>query len=356
MKKKIPSKVYIIPFLLAILVGAFYFNQYSFEDNKTPIFINKDKSLISSNFIGKNQHTLPFSLYAPDISPNGKFFVGNKDGSSYLYNISGEGVKFNDYAYGSWSADSKLYLRNSEPNRSAVSTNYSIWDTDNLKMIRTFKLYGHHFLNGILNDGRILITRFTPHPGMDPIKSGEINNSAVIFDPKTGVETILYESAFKTHLYFAKMSPDQSKICFIDGKNLYLYSFSQKKLETSPLSLKEEDFFGFDCNWSPDSRYLALEYSTRTRNYAGIGILNIDSKQINLIPLPNYDSGLYFQAWSANGKDLYFASDKITGSYIDTKGSKIPYMAGRYWLLNINTKKIKELPELYNRMVMIPKY
>lgn len=108
-----------------------------------------------------------------------------------------------------------------------------------------------------------------------------------------------------------KVSPDGKKMVYIENRNtikvLDLATGTQKQLTTTPPSNYRSDSFGIE--WSPDSRWLALEVMDPLHEpYSDIAIMNADNGELIRIT----HTGYFDQQprWSDDGKTLLFASER----------------------------------------------
>jgi tricorn protease len=115
-------------------------------------------------------------------------------------------------------------------------------------------------------------------------------------------------------------SPDLKWIAHYDkDQRLWLYSVEKRKsslIETSPNS----DFT--DLSWSPDSRWLAYAVSADD-TFQQIKIYGVETGAIAELTTDRYDSSS--PAWSADGKWIYFLSDRNLDSVVEGPwGSRQP--------------------------------
>lgn len=122
-------------------------------------------------------------------------------------------------------------------------------------------------------------------------------------------------------------SPDGSKILHADkNQRLWIYDFasqSSRKFDESPI-----DRFT-DLTWSPDGRYIA--YVEQAGNLARrIKVGNVESGEITPATTDRWES--YSPAWSADGKWLYFISDRNLVSTVSSPWGPLqpePYFENR---------------------------
>ena len=106
-------------------------------------------------------------------------------------------------------------------------------------------------------------------------------------------------------------SPDGKWLAHHDrDQQLWIYDFKTKQQKKIGQSMTG-DFN--DLSWSPDSRWLAYVESA-TNMFAQVKILNIDSGAIQIITSDHYNS--VNPVWSADGKWLYFLSDRMLKSTV----------------------------------------
>ena len=100
------------------------------------------------------------------------------------------------------------------------------------------------------------------------------------------------------------MSPDGKWIAFGDrNRDLWLLDVARK---TSTRIATSRDGEFFDLTWSPDSRWLA--YGSPTATFSRIMLRSIEQGTTTALTDDRADS--YSPAWSADGKWLYFLSDR----------------------------------------------
>ena len=101
-------------------------------------------------------------------------------------------------------------------------------------------------------------------------------------------------------------SPDGQWLAHTDrDQELWLYNFKTKTNKRIAQSMNGE--FG-DLSWSPDSRWLAF-VETADNQFDQIRVLDVGTGDIRTITSDRYDSES--PAWAANGKWLYFLSDRM---------------------------------------------
>ena len=106
-------------------------------------------------------------------------------------------------------------------------------------------------------------------------------------------------------------SPDGRWLAFHDkDQQLWLYDFKTKQSKKIAQSM-EGSFL--DLNWSPDSQWLAYVQSADDM-FDQIKVMNTKSGAIEAITSDRYNSGS--PAWSADGKWLYFLSDRMLRSTV----------------------------------------
>lgn len=108
-------------------------------------------------------------------------------------------------------------------------------------------------------------------------------------------------------------SPDGKHIAHHDKKQrLWLYEIeSGEDRVIDEISESSWDQFG-DLTWSPDSLFLAYT-SLAPNTFRQVCIYDLESRQVHAVTTDRYDS--YSPAWSADGKWLYFLSDRTFRSW-----------------------------------------
>lgn len=138
------------------------------------------------------------------------------------------------------------------------------------------------------------------------------------------------------------VSPDGKWIAHYDkNQKLYVYDVEKKanrKIDES----KVDDFQGMV--WSPDSRWLAY-VEAGENSYRRVKLQNIESSQILFATSERYDS--YSPAWSADGKWMYFLSDRSLNSSVGSPWGTLqpePVFENRSKLMAVALKKGERFP------------
>lgn len=115
-------------------------------------------------------------------------------------------------------------------------------------------------------------------------------------------------------------SPDARWLAFRDkDQQLWLYDTTIKKSKRIAQSMVD-DFS--DLTWSPDSQWLAY-VEAATNSFSQIKVLSIKTGAIQAITSDHYNS--FNPAWSADGKWLYFLSDRMLKTTVPSPwGSRQP--------------------------------
>ncbi|MFQ5676379.1 MAG: S41 family peptidase, partial [bacterium] len=115
-------------------------------------------------------------------------------------------------------------------------------------------------------------------------------------------------------------SPDGNWLAYTDkDQQLWLYQFQAKK--SSRIAVSDWGNF-FNLNWSPDSQWLAY-VATASNGHAQIMLYDLKTKRTTALTTDRVDS--YSPAWSADGKWLYFLSDRHFESLVRSPwGSRQP--------------------------------
>ena len=116
------------------------------------------------------------------------------------------------------------------------------------------------------------------------------------------------------------VSPDGNWLAHHDkDQHLWLFDIKTKQEKQIAQSMKG-DFA--DLSWSPDSHWLAF-VQTADNQFLQIKVLNIDSGEIKAITSDRYNS--VSPTWSSDGKWLYFLSDRMLKTTIESPwGSREP--------------------------------
>lgn len=163
---------------------------------------------------------------------------------------------------------------------------------------------------------------FSPD-GKSLLYSSERGNSWKIFrtdiirkeEPYFYASTILKETAIvddSNENYEPQYSPDGKQIAFIENRTtLKIYDIDKKETHTlltgkDLVSLGDNDQY---FQWSPDGRWMIIQYSEEGSNNAEVGLIAADSKSkiMNLTESGFYDG---YPKWAMNGKMLIWFSDK----------------------------------------------
>jgi tricorn protease len=138
------------------------------------------------------------------------------------------------------------------------------------------------------------------------------------------------------------VSPDGKWIAHYDkNQKLYVYdveSKSNRKIDES----KVDDFQSLV--WSPDSRWLAY-VEVGENSYRRIKLQRIEDGQTLYSTSERYDS--YSPAWSADGKWLYFLSDRALSSTVSSPWGTLqpePFFENRSKLMAVSLKKGERFP------------
>ncbi|HEY0759076.1 MAG TPA: S41 family peptidase [Acidisarcina sp.] len=108
-------------------------------------------------------------------------------------------------------------------------------------------------------------------------------------------------------------SPDGRWLAHRDkDQQLWVFDIKAKKEKKIAQSM-QGDFI--DLRWSPDSRWLAFG-ETAKNQFQQINVLNIESGSIQPITSDHYNS--WNAAWSADGKWLYFLSDRSLKTTVES--------------------------------------
>lgn len=115
-------------------------------------------------------------------------------------------------------------------------------------------------------------------------------------------------------------SPDGKLIAHFD-KNLRLWVYDVEKKTSRKIDQNENDDFA-DLTWSADSRWLA--YSSYAENtFHIVKVWSAETGQATAVTSDRFDS--YAPAWSADGKWLYFLSDRNLKTVVESPwGSNQP--------------------------------
>ena len=108
-------------------------------------------------------------------------------------------------------------------------------------------------------------------------------------------------------------SPDGNWIAYYD-KNQQLWLYDMKTRQSKKIAQSMVGGFS-DLNWSPDSQWLAYVESA-DNEFAQVKVLNVNSGAIQALTDDRYDSGS--PAWSADGKWIYFLSDRMLQSSVSS--------------------------------------
>lgn len=109
------------------------------------------------------------------------------------------------------------------------------------------------------------------------------------------------------------VSPDGNWLAHTD-KDQKLWIFNIKSKEEKLIRQSMRDDFA-DLRWSPDSRWLAF-VEAADNQFLQIKVLNLASGEIKEITSDRYNSGS--PTWSADGKWLYFLSDRMLKTTIQS--------------------------------------
>jgi tricorn protease len=138
------------------------------------------------------------------------------------------------------------------------------------------------------------------------------------------------------------VSPDGKWIAHYDkNQRLFVYDVD-KKLNRKIDESKVDDFEGMV--WSPDSRWLAY-VEAGENSYRRIKLQNIETGQILFASSERYDS--YSPAWSADGKWMYFLSDRALNSSVGSPWGTLqpePVFENRSKLMAVALKKGDRFP------------
>ncbi len=108
-------------------------------------------------------------------------------------------------------------------------------------------------------------------------------------------------------------SPDGHWLAHFDkDQQLWIYDTKTKQQKRIAQSMNGD--FG-DLNWSPDSKWLAYS-ETADNQFQQIKLLNVDSGAIEVVTSDRFNSGS--PAWSSDGKWLYFLSDRMLKTTINS--------------------------------------
>jgi tricorn protease len=108
-------------------------------------------------------------------------------------------------------------------------------------------------------------------------------------------------------------SPDGKLIAYQD-KNLKLWLFDIEKKRDYPIATNNVDGFS-GLNWSPDSQWLAY-VSGADNTYDQISLYNVKTEKTTLLTSDRVES--YSPAWSADGKWMYFLSERHLQSTVSS--------------------------------------
>ena len=108
-------------------------------------------------------------------------------------------------------------------------------------------------------------------------------------------------------------SPDGRWVIFHDkDQQLWLYDTKSKEQK----KIAQSDVGGFsDFSWSPDSQWLAYGESAENQ-FQQLKVLNVNTGAIQPLTDDRYNSGS--PAWSADGKWIYFLSDRMLKSSVSS--------------------------------------
>ncbi|HXJ94426.1 MAG TPA: S41 family peptidase [Terriglobia bacterium] len=115
-------------------------------------------------------------------------------------------------------------------------------------------------------------------------------------------------------------SPDGRWLAHRDkDQQLWLYDTKTKQQKLIAQSMMDD--FG-DLTWSPDSQWLAYA-ETATNTFRQIKVLNVNTNAIQALTSDHYNS--FSPSWSADGKWLYFLSDRMLKTVVPQPwGSRQP--------------------------------
>ena len=109
------------------------------------------------------------------------------------------------------------------------------------------------------------------------------------------------------------LSPDGHWLAYFD-KEQQLWIYDAKKKETKRIAQSMNGDFA-DLTWSPDSRWLAY-CDTADNSFQQIKVFSSESSAIEAITSDRFNSAT--PAWSSDGKWLYFLSDRMLKTTIDS--------------------------------------
>jgi Tol biopolymer transport system component/C-terminal processing protease CtpA/Prc len=154
------------------------------------------------------------------------------------------------------------------------------------------------------------------------IYSGERNGSWNIYQATLGREedkyfynaTIITEAALiatAAEEFQPKFSPDGKEIAYLEERTtVKVFNIASKQSRTvldGSLNYSYSDG-DQDFNWSPDSKYLLVQFFDNDRWNTDVGLLQVNTKE--LINLTNSGYGNYGAKFAMDGEMVYWASDK----------------------------------------------
>lgn len=315
------------------------------------IFLEGNGSIFATNIHDSEAIKLVSDETLVSISHNGVSYLSkNAQGEYFLRTSDGNKIKMNDRSImGVWSQNSKLVLIYimGIPD-SNVSPKYELWDTVSMSKVKDIEDTSLGIVIGLFNNGNLLVQR---------IRSDRSTANIDVYEYDISEEKLVEIGALKVSSKPIRISPDETKLAYSDGDNLRVYNLadrqSEKKTDFSEESQIDETVG--DVDWSPNGKYIAFSTFGNLTVGHRIGLINLENNKtyfwdeamlVNIIKYPEESDGsisnFALLGWELSNKAIVAISEIVLTDKSDLTSKR----ADRYWLIDIESRKFTELPQL----------